>query len=181
MFFFPICLTIWRVLLRNRPNFSSNKKLLIERDSPTRFSTTRFFHHSNRSGFRLWFHFRRDIWIFRISAHYDTWRSQAPRSIILRRVKFRSVSYCADSCDFSVSFLKGPSNEIFYLLFHNLCMTWPLSNGLKYFRFWSTFGRVIRVCLDWLRAIWYCAESVCLIVILNLKYLGEKEKNSKLF
>ena len=29
----------------------------------------------------------------------------------------RAVSYYAESCDFSVSFLKGQSNEIFYLFF----------------------------------------------------------------
>ena len=57
--------------------------------------------------------------------------------------KFRAVSYCADSSDFSVSFLKGQSNEIFFLFFHNWSLPWSQSNGLNYFRFLSRFCRVI--------------------------------------
>ena len=45
------------------------------------------------------------------------------------------ILYCAESGDFSVSYLKGESNENFYLFFHNLSLPWPLSSGLKYFRF----------------------------------------------
>ena len=50
---------------------------------------------------------------FRISAQYHTARSH---------VTFRI-------------FLKGQSNEILYLFFRNSSLPWPLSNGLKYFKF----------------------------------------------
>ena len=41
----------------------------------------------------------------------------------------RAVSYCTKLCDFSISFFKGQSNEIFYLFFFNSGLPWPLSNG----------------------------------------------------
>ena len=37
---------------------------------------------------------------------------ETPRSIILRGVKFRAVSYCLESCDFLVSYLIGHSKKI---------------------------------------------------------------------
>ena len=42
---------------------------------------------------------------------------------------------------------KGQSNEIFYRFFHTSSLPdpGPLSNGLKYFRFWLRFRRIIRV------------------------------------
>ena len=46
------------------------------------------------------------------SAQYHTARSQVPRS-----VKFRAVRYWVESSDFSVSFLKGQSSKIFELVF----------------------------------------------------------------
>ena len=61
---------------------------------------------------------------------YHTAQSQSPRSIILRRVNLPTVSYCAESCDFSVSYLKGQSNNIFDLFFLNSSLPGPLSNGL---------------------------------------------------
>ena len=47
---------------------------------------------------RFWLRFRRAIQIFlKISAQYVTELSQSPRSIILRRVSLRAVSYCGES------------------------------------------------------------------------------------
>ena len=54
---------------------------------------------------------------FRSSAQYHTALSQVPRSIILRWVKFCAISYCAESSDVSVSFLRGQSSLIFDLFF----------------------------------------------------------------
>ena len=59
-----------------------------KKDSPTRFSTLSFFHHSRRPGplpngvkqFSFWFHFRRDI-------QNLVYKILTPRSMILRRVK----------------------------------------------------------------------------------------------
>ena len=92
--------------------------------------------------------------------------------MILRRVKFRAVSYCAESCDFRI-FFKGTSNEIVFPFLHNSSLPWPLSNGLKHFRFLYRFHRVIQVFWDWLRAVRYCAESV--FSILRFEYLGEND------
>ena len=55
--------------------------------------------------------------LFRSSAQYDTAWSQVPRSMILHRVKFCTISYCAESCDFSVSFLKGCQTRFSTLFF----------------------------------------------------------------
>ena len=50
---------------------------------------------------------------------YFSW---VPRSMILRRVKFRAVSYCAKSCDFSVSFrIKQDFLHVFYIIRVCLC------------------------------------------------------------
>ena len=75
------------------------------------FLTSSFFHHLNQPGpltnglkeFCFWFRFSLDIWIF--------------MKLLLRGVKFCTLSYCAESFDFSVSYLKGQSNEIFDLFF----------------------------------------------------------------
>ena len=69
-----------------------------------------------------------------------------------------AVWYCAESRDFSVAFLKGQSNEIFYVFFHNSSLRWPLSYGFKYFRYLYRFRPVIRVLRDGLRAVWYSAD-----------------------
>ena len=83
--------------------------------------------------------------------------------MILRRVKFCAVSYCSESCDFSVSFLRDRTTRFSSCFFHNLRLPGPLSKCLKYLRFWLRFRRVIRFFLDWLmilpRVTLYCVES----------------------
>ena len=112
-----------------------------------------FFHHSNWPGsltnglkcFQILFCFCRDIQIFTklraVSA--DTAQSQAQRSIILRGVKFRAVQYCAESSDFSVSFLKGQSSKIFELFFFiiRVCLGhWVM--GWNIFKFGFVFAEI---------------------------------------
>ena len=82
--------------------------------------------------------------------------SQSPSSMILCWVNLPAVSFCGESCDLS-SPMKF--STCFFSL-HNSSLPGPLSNGLKYFRVWLRFCRVIRVFRDWLRAVSYCAESV---------------------
>ena len=46
---------------------------------------------------------------------------------------------------FNFSFLKGQSNKLFNLhFFPYFNMHGPLNNGLKYFRFWLRFRRIIK-------------------------------------
>ena len=86
-----------------------------QRDSPTRFSTFSFFHHSNQPGpltnglkyFRFWLRFRWDIRIFMnlravsycaesVCPRYDTAQGPSLCSVILRRVNIPAVWYCAE-------------------------------------------------------------------------------------
>ena len=102
---------------------------------------------------------------FRSSAQYHIARSQDPRSMILRGVMWL----------FRILF-KGTTTikrDFLPVFFNNSRLPWPLSNGLKYVRFWFCFRRDNWVFLDWLRAVWYCTESV--FFILNFEYLGENE------
>ena len=64
-------------------------------------------------------------------------------------------------------FLKVQSHEIFYPhFFHHSNLPGSLTNGLKYFRFWLRFRRVIRIfrgiilCRVNLPAVSYCKESI---------------------
>ena len=123
--------------------------------------TSSFFHHLNQPGLK-YFRFGqvcfRDIRIW-ISTQYDTPWCQCPHGMILRWVNLPAVSYCAESCDFSVSSLKGQSNKIFDLFFfHNSSLPGPLSNGFKYFIFlvkilqsYSRFSRLtqLSIILHW--------------------------------
>ena len=55
--------------------------------------------------------------------------------------------------------LKGQFNEIFYpQFFHHSNRPGPLTNGLKYFRFWFRFRQDIHIFSEF-RAVSYCAES----------------------
>ena len=61
--------------------------------------------------------------------------------------------------------LKGQSNEFFnYQFLHYSNRSGPLTNGLKYFRFWFRSRRDIRIFPE-LRAVSYCAELDSLINI----------------
>ena len=70
--------------------------------------------------------------------------SEVPRSIILRRVKFCVVSYCAESSSaqyhtarghFTFPYPRDSQTRFATCSLHNSILPWPLSNGLKYFRF----------------------------------------------
>ena len=78
----------------------------------------------------------------------------------LRRVNLLGVSYPCESNDFSRSYLKGQSSKGFDLFFHNSSLPGPLSNGLKYVRFWSRFCRVIQSFRKNLPRVSNCAESI---------------------
>ena len=68
-----------------------------------------------------------------IFPQYHTAQSQSPHIIILHRVNLPAVLYCGESHDFPGSYIKGHSNEIFYLqFFHPFLGHWPVTNGLKY-------------------------------------------------
>ena len=113
-----------------------------------------FYHRLNQSGpltnrlkyFRILLSFLFSLSYSNFSG-YITALSQSPRSMILRWVNLPAVSYCAESCDISISYLKGQSNMIFDL-FHNSNLPGPLGNSLRYLRFWIRFLRVIRVFRD---------------------------------
>ena len=92
-----------------------------------------------------------------VSPRYSSF-TEVPSSMILHRVKFCAVSYCTESCDFSVSFLRDSTTRFSSCFFHNSRLPEPLSKCLKYFRFWLRFRRVIRFFRDWLSAVSYCAE-----------------------
>ena len=63
-----------------------------------------------------------------------------------RRVYLPMVSYPGESLAFSESELKEQSDEIFDLFFfQNSSLPGPMSNSLKYFRFWLRFLRVIQI------------------------------------
>ena len=130
--------------------------------------TSSFFHHLNQPGqvinglkyFRFGQVCFRDIRIW-ISTQYDTPWCQCPHGMILRWVNLPAVSYCAESCDFSVSSLKGQSNKIFDLFFFIIraCLGhWVM--GLNILYFWLRFCRVIRDFQDWLSSVSYCTESI---------------------
>ena len=88
--------------------------------------------------------------------------------MILRWVNLPTLAYCRESCDLSRSCLKGQSNEIFDMFFHNSSLSGPLSNGLKYFRFWLRFLELfIWISRDWLRAVSYCGESSHFLKLLH--------------
>ena len=94
--------------------------------------------------------------------------------ISLRRVNLPRVSYPSKSYDVSRSYLKGQSNDIFNLFFslqayneifdlhffHHLNQPEPVTNRLKYFRFWLRFCQVIRIFRKHLPEVSYCAESL---------------------
>ena len=92
---------------------------------------------------------------------------EALHSIILRRVKLCTVSYCAESSSaqydtvrsqvtFQYPFKRESQARFSNCFFPNSSLPWPLSNGLKYFRIWFIF----RVFRDWLRTVSYCVESL---------------------
>ena len=62
------------------------------------------------------------------------------------------------SCSF---YVKGTVQTRFSTssFFHHSNQPGPLTNGLKYFRFWLSFCRVIWIFLN-LPGVWYCAESI---------------------
>ena len=115
--------------------------------------------------------------------------------LILLGVNLPWVSHPGESFDFYESYIKGNSNEIinyFFSLHSNL--PGPLTNGLKYFRFWLRLREVIQIFPKNLKGydtagvnlpgISYCRESVLtlgvnrhILKLLHRPLKGQYHKN----
>ena len=127
---------------KKKIRFTHCKTGLTLRDSPTRFLTSSFFHHLNQPR-PLTNGLKYSILVM-FSPSYSNF-FESPRGMILRRVNLPGVKYPGEKYDFSISYLKGQSNEIFDMFFHDSSLPGPLSNGLKYFKFLLRFCWFIRI------------------------------------